>query len=216
MRNYNNLDGDIWTHDDDLLLAETVLRHVRDGRTVVDACREMEEKSNGKRTATASKYRWFTKLKLQYAGAYEIAKQDGKKVRDFKKKRVNQGERLEDIVENVLNVEQEREITLEDIMVLVKRYKKQEESKGDDTDLEEEISKLKRENEKLRKENKELKQDNKDLKNSLKNADSDYKQLKGALDVLKQLGVNFNTPEPATGSKYIVNKDGIVERVDRT
>lgn len=211
MRKHNNLDGELWTPDDDLMLAEMVLRHVRSGHTILDACREMEEQSNGKRTATASKYRWFTKLKLQYASAYELAKQDGKKIRNFKKKRVNQGERLEDIVENVLNTEQEREISVDDILVLVKQFKKQEEKKADN---ESELLKVKREIDKLKKENSALKDENKELKHSLKNVDTDYKQLKGALDVLKGLGVAINTPEPTQGSKYIVNKDGIVERVN--
>lgn len=210
---YNNLQGEIWTDDDDLVLAETVLRRVREGDSVIDACREFEEKTKGKRTASASKFRWHTRLKNQYAGAYEIAKADGKKAREFARRKVNQGERYQDILENVLEKDNEREIVLDDILVLVKQYKKQEEDKAENRDkFEKETDKLRREIEKLKKELKDTTEQNKQMKEALIEVDGNYRKLLNALRVFKEAGIQVNMPEP-DDLKYMVNKDGTVEKL---
>lgn len=213
MEKHNNLQGEVWTDDDDLQLAETVLRRVREGDSVIDACREFEEKTKGRRTSSASKFRWHTRLKDQYSGAYELARKEGKKARDFARRKVNQGERYQDLVENVLDKENNREIVIDDIMVLVKKFKEQEEIKGSDYEkFEKETDKLRREKDKLmielRKKNDELKQ----TKEALVEVDINYRKLLDALKVLKDAGIQINIPEPET-FQYIVNKDGTVEKM---
>lgn len=153
---HNNLNGEIWNKEDDALLVEKVLERVRQGFSTIDACREVESITNGRRSASACKFRWHVKLKETYKDAYDIAKAEGKKNRDILKKKINQEERFDDIVENVLGTETEREIMIDDIMLLVKRFKQQEENKVIET---EEINKLRRENEKLKKELKEAKEE---------------------------------------------------------
>ena len=209
---YNNLQGDIWTDDDDLVLAETVLRRVREGDSVIDACREFEEKTKGRRTTNASKFRWHTRLKTQYAGAYEIAKTDGKKAREFARRKVNQGERYQDILENVLEKDNEREIVLDDILVLIKQYKKQEEGKESRDKFEKETDKLRRELERTKKELKDKTDENKQMKEALVEVDTNYRKLLNALRVFKDAGVQVNIPEP-DDFKYIVKKDGTVEKL---
>lgn len=213
MEKQNNLQGEIWTDDDDLLLAETVLRRVREGDSVIDACREFEEKTKGRRTSQASKFRWHTRLKDQYAGAYELAKKDGKKARDFARRKVNQGERYADLVENVLDKDSDREIVLDDILVLIKQYKNQEESKGMSNDkFEKETDKLRREKDKLNIELKRTKEELKQTKEALVEVDTNYRKLIDALKVLKNAGIQINIPEPEN-FQYIVNKDGTVEKM---
>lgn len=157
-RKYNNLNGEIWTKEDDILLAETVLSSVKDGNAVMDACRIVEEKTNGKRSASACKYRWHTRLKEHYNDAYEFARAEGKKIRNIKAKKINQDERMESIIEDVLNTDNEREIMIDDILVLVKRYKHQEEQKQESS-TEDVENKLRREIERLRQENKRLREE---------------------------------------------------------
>jgi len=210
---HNNLQGDVWTKDDDIALAEVVLRRVREGDSVIDACREFEETTKGRRTASASKFRWHTRLKSQYSAAYELAKTEGKKARDFARRKVNQGERYEDLLENVLEKDNDREITLDDIVVLVKRYKKQEEDKGENKDkFEKETDKLRRELEKTKKDLKDTSEENKQMKEALLEVDTNYRKLLNALKVFKDAGVQVNIPEPED-FKYIVKKDGTVEKL---
>ena len=47
---------DAWTDENDLLLAETVLRHVREGSTQLNAFEEVGDKLN--RTSAACGFRW--------------------------------------------------------------------------------------------------------------------------------------------------------------
>src|SRR5690606_34304580 len=47
---------DAWTHEDDLLLAETVLKHIREGSTQLRAFDEVGDELN--RTSAACGFRW--------------------------------------------------------------------------------------------------------------------------------------------------------------
>lgn len=110
----NNLEGEVWTEDDDILLAEKVLSHVRSGNSIMNACREMEEKTGGRRSASASKFRWYTRLKPHYQAGYKLAREEGKKKKDIEKRRINQGERYENLIlKNLNSKEEELECTQE-------------------------------------------------------------------------------------------------------
>ena len=211
MARTNNFEGEIWTDDDDLRLAEMVLSSVRGGGSIMDACRAFEKETDGRRTASASKFRWHTRLKKSYQAAYETAKKDGEERK--KVGYVNQGARYEHIVENVLNKEQDHDIELEDIFVLMKKFRDQENSKEKNTDvLEKENKKL---NNKLRDKEKELKKMKDEFdytKEVLLDRDRKYKELMDSLQVLKKAGIQINIPDQKDSS-YIINKDGTVERV---
>ena len=55
---------DAWMEEDDLLLAETVLRHVREGSTQLNAFEEVGDKLN--RTSAACGFRWNAVVRHQY------------------------------------------------------------------------------------------------------------------------------------------------------
>lgn len=211
----NNLQGDIWNDDDDALLVKTILRHVREGKTVIDGCREVEEKTEGKRTASASKFRWFTKLVHQYRGAYEIAKEDGKKVKAAKKKKVNKGERYEEIIETVLQDENRavnREINADDFIILAKKFKEQEMSKSEgDKQYEKQLKIEQRKVQQLQKELNKTKNDLNETVELLRLKKNDYQNILEALNVLKKAGIQITIPEPSK-TKYSVNKNGLVEK----
>ncbi len=67
---------DAWTADDDLVLAEVVLRHIREGSTQVKAFKEAADKLN--RTYTACGFRWNKELRKVYQNAIDIAKSQRK------------------------------------------------------------------------------------------------------------------------------------------
>lgn len=67
---------DAWSHEDDLLLAETVLRHVREGSTQLNAFEEVGDKLN--RTSAACGFRWNAEVRRKYENAIELAKRQRK------------------------------------------------------------------------------------------------------------------------------------------
>ncbi|WP_456278166.1 RsfA family transcriptional regulator [Bacillus sp. AK128] len=68
--------SDAWTHEDDLLLAETVLRYIREGGTQLQAFEEVGDQLN--RTSAACGFRWNAEVRRQYDQAISIAKKQRK------------------------------------------------------------------------------------------------------------------------------------------
>lgn len=63
---------DSWTADDDLILAEITLRHIREGGTQLKAFEEVGERIG--RTAAACGFRWNSTVRKRYEDAIRIAK----------------------------------------------------------------------------------------------------------------------------------------------
>lgn len=197
-----------WTHDEDIQLVETVLRHVRHGGSVIDGCREFSDKSNGGHSVDASKYRFHTQLKEQYIKAYNMAKEEGKKVKKNKRKYVTQDERFENVFQTLIadNDPPDRRIELDDIMVLLKKYKQQEPDN--------ENEKLVKDNEKLTKQVEELRKSNLKLSKAFNEMEHDYKEIKKALNVLKKAGLVLDIPAPVSTTKYVVGADGLIQTIE--
>lgn len=67
---------DAWSHEDDLLLAETVLRHIREGSTQLNAFEEVGDRLN--RTSAACGFRWNAEVRKKFQQAMELAKKQRK------------------------------------------------------------------------------------------------------------------------------------------
>ncbi|GAA0444409.1 MAG: RsfA family transcriptional regulator [Bacillota bacterium] len=67
---------DAWTKDEDVLLAETVLRYIRDGKTQLEAFKEVAKKLS--RTSAACGFRWNATIRKQYQDAIQTAKEERK------------------------------------------------------------------------------------------------------------------------------------------
>jgi prespore-specific regulator len=63
---------DAWSEDDDLLLAEVTLRHIRDGGTQLSAFEEVGYRLS--RTAAACGFRWNSLVRKKYESSIQIAK----------------------------------------------------------------------------------------------------------------------------------------------
>lgn len=72
----SKLRQDAWSEEDDLLLAETVLRHVREGSTQLHAFEEVGDKLE--RTSAAVGFRWNAIVRKKYEQALKIAKKQRK------------------------------------------------------------------------------------------------------------------------------------------
>ena len=67
---------DAWTHDEDLILAELVLRHIREGSTQLTAFEEVGKRLS--RTSAACGFRWNSYVRKQYISGIELAKKQRK------------------------------------------------------------------------------------------------------------------------------------------
>lgn len=64
---------DAWTNDEDLLLAETVIRYIREGKTQLEAFKEVAKALS--RTSAACGFRWNATIRKQYHNAIDSAKE---------------------------------------------------------------------------------------------------------------------------------------------
>lgn len=78
---------DAWTPEDDLLLAETVLRHIREGSTQLNAFEEVGDALN--RTSAACGFRWNAEVRNKYVHAIELAKRQRKEKKRAEEKAKN-------------------------------------------------------------------------------------------------------------------------------
>ncbi len=69
---------DAWTKEEDILLAETVLHHIREGKTQLEAFKEAGNKLS--RTSAACGFRWNATLRKHYEDAIQVAKNNRKKI----------------------------------------------------------------------------------------------------------------------------------------
>ncbi|HLU23637.1 RsfA family transcriptional regulator [Lederbergia graminis] len=159
---------DAWTADEDLVLAEIVLAHIRDGSTQLQAFEAAGRKL--KRTAAACGFRWNSNIRKQYKEAIDLAKKQKKE----KKKEVTQ-EVVPTVNPSVLvkesveaEVNEQEVVSISDALQYIKRI---------ETELEN-ISNYKKENAKLRNKIDELNDENAKVLKSLDNLTEEYNMLK--------------------------------------
>lgn len=82
---------DAWTKDEDILLAEIVLRHMRSGKTQLEAFKKAGEALS--RTPAACGFRWNASLRKHHTEAINLAKNSRKQSLFDKATTINMDER---------------------------------------------------------------------------------------------------------------------------
>ncbi|AIF43856.1 RsfA family transcriptional regulator [Virgibacillus sp. SK37] len=67
---------DAWTKDEDIVLAETVLRYIREGKTQLEAFKDVAKQLS--RTSAACGFRWNATIRKHYQNAIQLAKDERK------------------------------------------------------------------------------------------------------------------------------------------
>lgn len=134
----NTTRQDAWTKDEDTLLAEIVLRYIREGRTQLEAFKEVAKRLS--RTSAACGFRWNATIRKQYAEAIQFAKET--------RKTTNQ----ESAWSHQVVHDRQEEDPIDRAILLLKSMKFTAFDQQADTELEEETAK------KLEQENKELRE----------------------------------------------------------
>ncbi|MDM5297814.1 sporulation-specific transcriptional regulator GerR [Bacillus pumilus] len=163
---------DAWTQDEDLLLAEVVLRHIRDGGTQLSAFEEVGKALS--RTAAACGFRWNSYVRKQYQSGIELAKKQRKELR----KKI--GIHASGLPQHALTVEEKTssaypELTLREVIHYLEQLEKEPSGPAY---LREE---LKDAHHQL----KALTEENEHLKRQLKMTEEDYRALIGIVERVK-------------------------------
>jgi prespore-specific regulator len=171
---------DAWSSEDDMVLAEVTLRHIRDGGTQLSAFEEVAERLG--RTPAACGFRWNSYVRKNYEAAIQVAKTERQR-RGQQRVRYTTPLTLSSIrVDSSPSVEQfDDEYSLDHVIRFLRQHKNEVgELKKQQKQLEQEL--YEREDELKR-----LEQENKAMKEQLNSVESDYQLVNEDYRTLVQI-----------------------------
>lgn len=203
---------DAWSQDEDLLLAEVVLRHIREGGTQLQAFEEVGKQLS--RTSAACGFRWNSYVRKQYKSGIELAKKQRK---ESKKQAVPSGEQPVQepaLVESVTSSpasEQGNTITFPAVIHFLEGlHKKAEVSSSIEDDRKKSIEKIKE----LEKKTYYLAAENERLSKNLKAIEEDYRSLIEIMERARKMVV-LQDEDRQQKVKFQMDKNGNLERVEK-
>lgn len=171
---------DAWSKDEDLLLAEVVLRHIREGSTQLKAFEEVGQKLS--RTAAACGFRWNSAVRKQYTTGIELAKRQRKEL-----KRKLEEDTVREYIEGEENEEIRNEnLTLEQVISYLRRIKEQEEYYAASN---EQLVKYKEECDRLENKLQLAVKENEYLKKEISSLKDDYLSLLSIMEKARKLAL---------------------------
>lgn len=194
---------DAWTQDEDLILAEIVLRHIREGSTQLVAFEEVGKKLV--RTPAACGFRWNSFVRKQYQSGIELAKRQRKE-----RKKLNYGrdEIAEELSSDLKNDSVETaEMTLSKVIA----YLEQLNDAGLNASTEnEQVQHLLKQAEE---ENLVLREELSELQAKLSSIEDDYRALIEVMDKARRMVILEDGNENKV--KFQMGKNGNLERVKK-
>ncbi|HHU19145.1 MAG TPA: RsfA family transcriptional regulator [Bacilli bacterium] len=212
---------DAWSHEDDLLLAETVLRHIRQGSTQLNALEEVGDKLN--RTSAACGFRWNAEVRQNYEQAVEIAKRQRKQ--NKRKQLLTQKSKLtktplyqpEMLLEDEQNTSQEimnpvgASLDLDQVINFLVEFKHQS---IQSTHQSEKYEQLEMDHQDLLKENEQLKKQVTSLEKQVETIQEDYQAFLQIMDRARKMVV-FEEDTDKEVPTFVMDKNGNLEQVAR-
>ena len=224
---------DAWSEEDDLLLAETVLRHIREGSTQLRAFDEVGDTLN--RTSAACGFRWNAVVRDIYEDAIKLAKKHRK---DRKRQQANQAKPISYstpqpqnrtqpmpqpqaaveqvyIPENIpspvqTNYVTEQEITMKDV---IRFLQKMNGSGYQETILKQEVETLRHENKKLNDNIAELESHLGKLKEEHNVIEEDYQSIIQLMNRARRMALLEEESEEHHSPKFRMDKNGNLEKL---
>ncbi|CRK80596.1 RsfA family transcriptional regulator [Neobacillus massiliamazoniensis] len=203
---------DAWSQDEDLLLAEVVLRHIREGGTQLQAFEEVGKQLS--RTSAACGFRWNSFVRKQYKTGIELAKKQRKEL----KKHTVQTEDVDvlkmaslDETEFASSEKQDGAISFQSVIQFLEQlYKKAESTNSMEEDREKTFEKIKE----LEKKTFYLAAENEKLSKNLKAIEEDYRSLIEIMERARKMVV-LQDEERQQKVKFQMDKNGNLERVEK-
>lgn len=206
---------DSWTADDDLILAEITLRHIREGGTQLKAFEEVGERIG--RTAAACGFRWNSTVRKRYEDAIRIAKsqrQARNKAKSDHKALLNHTREDTAILSNEAQKATHDAISLDAVIRYLKEVKQaHSEMQRKIVDLEKEVSDKNEKIKQLEKENEQLSKQVNDVQSDYQVVNDDYKTLIQIMDRARKMAL-LNEDEDRYKPKFKMDANGNLERIE--
>lgn len=206
---------DAWTQDEDLLLAEVVLRSIREGGTQLQAFEEVGKKLS--RTAAACGFRWNSTIRKQYKTGIELAKKQRKEIKKSSESEPKeQGFAIESSFIPDKEAEApfqkvEKEIVFEEILVyLNKLYERSQGLK----EYEESLGTYKEKIIELEHKLKDVSTENIRLQKEFYTMENDYKALVEIMERARKMVV-LKDEEYAQKVRFQMDRNGNLEKLDK-
>lgn len=201
---------DAWSQDEDLLLAEVVLRHIREGGTQLQAFEEVGKQLS--RTSAACGFRWNSYVRKQYKSGIELAKKQRK---ELKKQIIPTDKELtkEFVIEepsSSVSVKSEG-ITFQSVVHFLENlHQKAAAASSIEEAKEKSFQKLKE----LEKKSYSLAAENERLTKNLKAIEEDYRSLIEIMERARKMVV-LQEEDRQQKVKFQMDKNGNLERVEK-
>lgn len=210
---------DAWTQDEDLLLAEVVLRHIREGGTQLQAFEEVGKKLS--RTAAACGFRWNSSIRKQYKSGIEVAKKQRKAVKNNPDGEIEtiektvgsnfeQKEKIEKEPSQTVKVDSTDFIFSDIISYLNKLYERAIES----SDYQENLTQYKEKIKSLEQQIENIYMEKNRLAKELYEMEHDYKALIEIMERARKMVV-LKEEEFAQKTRFQMDKNGNLEKLDK-
>jgi prespore-specific regulator len=203
---------DAWSQDEDLLLAEVVLRHIREGGTQLQAFEEVGKQLT--RTSAACGFRWNSFVRKQYKSGIELAKKQRK---ELKKQPVSNEEETTQEAVKVESIhspkgnEPSSTITFSAVIQFLEGlHQKAQVSSDFEADRKRSFEKIKE----LEKKAFYLAAENERLSKNLKAIEEDYRSLIEIMERARKMVV-LQDEDRQQKVKFQMDKNGNLERVEK-
>lgn len=195
---------DAWTADEDLLLAEVILRYIREGGTQLQAFEEVGRQLS--RTSAACGFRWNSYVRKQYKSGIEHAKRQRKEGKKPGKTAQNSAASNEaQSTEKPLMPVMDSSLEFKDVLKYIESLYSAAGSASSNME----------EQKQLQEKIKELEKENGNLARELDRLQEDYQVLMDILNRARKMAAEKE--EPGSGqqkAKFQMDKYGNLERVE--
>ncbi|UVI32180.1 RsfA family transcriptional regulator [Paenibacillus spongiae] len=209
---------DAWSPDDDLILAEVTLRHIREGSTQLAAFEEVGERIG--RTSAACGFRWNSCVRKRYEDAIQIAKQQRQKRNYMKKQSFVATSQVSSV--NTIDVEErsykndsitEESLSVDTVIRFLRQWKATyQELTRQIKSLERELRERDEELFTLRGLNEKLSHEVNSAQTDYRTVNDDYKTLIQIMDRARRLTVL--TEEDESKPRFKMDANGNLERIE--
>ncbi|MNI15648.1 Prespore-specific transcriptional regulator RsfA [compost metagenome] len=210
---------DAWSDEDDLILAEVTLRHIREGSTQLSAFEEVGEKIG--RTAAACGFRWNSFVRKKYEAVIQIAKAQRQKRTHLKKHNAvsisGSAVALHDVTDHIQGRQEtfsEETLSIDSVIRFLRQWRHTyQDMSRHIKSLEKELQEKEDELGRLRKDNNKLNKQVNEVETDYRVVNDDYKALIQIMDRARKMAFLVEEEEE-TRSRFKMDANGNLERID--
>lgn len=207
---------DAWSPEDDLMLAEVTLRHIREGSTQLNAFEEVGQRIG--RTPAACGFRWNSCVRKKYDAAIQLAKAQRQK-RSSRKSSASEGRTDGTAADAEAGTKYgnatEESVSIDSIIRFLRQWKNsQAELHRSIRQLEKELKEKEEEIAKLKEENERLSNEVNNVQTDYRAVNEDYKALIKIMDRARKMAFLVDEDEEELKSRFKMDANGNLERIE--